>query len=170
MKFKLNYLVIPLITIAVAVIGSSFTLTGEGSWYREVLVQPDLTPPNWVFPIAWNTIFVLTTISALIVWNMGPAKKKFLWFFDIHKEDKAYSAIISLFVFNAILNVLWSYLFFGIQNILGAFIEIFFIEASLIALIILIYKKSKIASLLLLPYALWVGFATYLNYLILILN
>lgn len=170
MKIKPNYLFIPLITVAVALLGSSVTITGDASWYQTILIKPDITPPNWVFPIAWNVIFILTTISALIVWNMGPEKKKFLWFFDMHKEDKGFIAIISLFIANAILNVLWSYLFFGMQNILCAFIEIFFIEATLIALISLIYKRSKLASLLLLPYALWVGFATYLNYLILVIN
>lgn len=169
MKFKPNYLIIPLITVAVAVLGSSVTVTGDASWYQTI-VKPSINPPNWIFPIAWNIIFILTTISALIVWNKGPEKKKFLWFFDAHKEDKAFTAIIALFLINAVLNVLWSYLFFGTQNILGAFIEIFFIEATLIALIILIYKRSKTASLLLLPYTLWVGFATYLNYLILSLN
>lgn len=170
MKFKPNYIIIPLITILVAVIGSSFTITGADSWYQTTLIRPSINPPNWVFPIAWNIIFLLTTISALIFWNQGPEKKKFLWIFDIHKEDKKFTVITVLFLLNAFLNVFWSYLFFGNQNILAALIEMLFLEATLIALIILLYKRSKAASLLLLPYTLWVAFATYLTYLIFTLN
>jgi translocator protein len=154
MKIKPNHLVIPCITILVAIVGSWVTQGGM-EWYKGELVQPSLTPPNWAFPIAWNTIFVLTTISALIVWN---------------KKGSYKPLIFALFGLNAFLNVLWSILFFGDHLIFPAFVEMIILELTLVLLIPLIWKTSKAASLMLLPYLLWVGFATYLTYLINVLN
>ncbi|MBU1992588.1 MAG: TspO/MBR family protein [Patescibacteria group bacterium] len=152
MKLKPNYIVIPLITVIVALAGSYLTRGGM-EWYDTQLVQPDFTPPNWAFPIAWNTIFALTTISALIVWN-----------------KKGWNLIAALFILNAVLNVVWSLLFFNLHMLTPAFIEMIILELTLLALIPLIWKTSKTASLLLLPYTLWVGFATYLTYMIVTLN
>ncbi|MFA6550839.1 MAG: TspO/MBR family protein [Candidatus Gracilibacteria bacterium] len=160
MKFKPNYAFIPLIVILAALVGSWFSSQGM-AWYDSELVKPALTPPKLAFPIAWNTIFICTTISALIFWNKSTAKKKLLtrhWW------------IVSLFVANAILNVLWSFLFFQLHLVTSAYVEMLFLEASVIALILLIWKLSKTASLLLLPYALWGAFATYLTYLIITLG
>lgn len=169
MQFKPNYIIIPLITIIVALVGSAFTTIGM-PWYDSVLIQPELTPPKWLFPVAWNTIFLLTTISALIVWNKGTAKKKFLFILIDKKPSEKHWWIVTLFLMNALLNVLWSYLFFTQQMIGAAFIEMLILELTLVLLIWMIWDISKAASLLLLPYAGWVAFATYLTYQIWILN
>jgi benzodiazapine receptor len=152
MKIKANYIIIPLVTIAVAAVGSWFTQIGM-PWYQTELIQPELTPPSIVFPIAWNTIFILTTASALIMWNKFHHKKA-MWIFGS----------------NAILNVLWSLLFFTLQLITIAFIEMFLLEATLLALLYITWKKSRLAFTLLLPYAIWVCFATYLTYIIVLTN
>jgi len=163
MKIKPNYFVIPLITIAVATLGSLFTTNGM-MWYDNTLIQPEITPPDWIFPIAWNIIFILTTISTLIVWNKG---KDGILQKIFHRHDLVrFRWIIGLFIANAVLNVVWSLLFFQLQLINLAFAEMILLETTLIALIILVWKTSKTASLLLIPYTLWVGFATYLTYLI----
>lgn len=168
LQIKTNYIVIPLITIAVALLGSYFSINGM-VWY-DGLVRPELTPPKWAFPVAWNTIFLLTTISAVILWNKGQESKKIFWFFKRESMKTDYWWIIGLFIANAFLNVYWSFLFFTLQNIDAAFIEMLALEITNISLIILIWNKSKTASLLLLPYAIWVGFATYLTWQILSLN
>ncbi|MBT4917565.1 tryptophan-rich sensory protein [Candidatus Peregrinibacteria bacterium] len=168
MKLKPNYLLIPLITIAVALLGGAFSSMGM-NWYDMYVAKPELTPPAWVFPIAWNLIFLMTTISALIIWNKGTSRK-FLWFLMSKKPTPNHWMIIWLFVVNAILNVLWSYLFFAKHLISTAFIEMLMLEVTLIALIFATYKISKIASWLLVPYALWVGFASYLTYQLVLLN
>ena len=155
MKIKANYFIIPAITIFVAVAGSFFTRAGM-AWYDTMLIQPALTPPKWAFPIAWNTIFILTTISALIIWNKKKAKDR--------------SFIIGLFLINAALNIMWSLLFFQLHLIAAAFTEMFLLIFTLILLVLLIWKTSKTAALLLLPYLFWVSFATYLTYQIWILN
>jgi len=170
MKLKPNYLVIPLVTVLVAVSGSFFTTAGM-PWYDTELVQPELTPPDWIFPIAWNTIFILATISALIVWNTGKPKYGFFSFLKSKKSKEHYFWLtIGLFVANAFLNVFWSFLFFYLHLIKAAFVEMFFLEISIIALMITTFRYSKWASLALLPYAAWVAFASYLTWLILSLN
>jgi translocator protein len=156
MKIKPNYILIPLIAIVVAVGGSM--LTGAGmEWYETTLMKPDLTPPKIAFPIAWNIIFVCTTVSALIIFNKA-------------KKNKHYKILLVLFAANAILNVLWSYLFFGIGDVQAALIEMIFIEATIIALMALMWENFRLATVLLIPYLLWVGFATFLTYQILNLN
>lgn len=169
MEIKRNYFIIPLITIFVALLGSYFS-TGGMSWYDTTLIKPELTPPKWLFPVAWNLIFLFTTISALIVWNKGKEKTQFLWVLTNEKESNKYWLIVWLFIANAVLNVLWSFFFFELQLIEIAFVEMLFLEATLLVLIPLIWHISKTASLLLLPYALWVAFATYLTFQIVRLN
>ncbi|MBD3330871.1 tryptophan-rich sensory protein [Candidatus Peregrinibacteria bacterium] len=169
MRIKPNYILIPLVTVIVALLGSFFTEMGM-DWYNQTLVRPELTPPRWVFPVVWNGIFILTTASALIVWNKEKRDIKFLWFRFKRTPDAKFWVIISLFALNAVLNVLWSLLFFGMREICAAFTEMVILEVTILLLIALIWRISKIASLALLPYALWVGFATYLTYLIASLN
>ncbi|MBU2524700.1 tryptophan-rich sensory protein [Patescibacteria group bacterium] len=176
MKIKPNYFLIPLITILVAVIGSSFTSSGM-LWYKTTIIRPELTPPNWAFPIAWNLIFVCATISALIIYNKREDEnfalsllEKIINLFRHKKPDLIFRWIIVLFVINAILNVTWSLLFFNLHLIQASLAEMIALNGTTLALIILMWERSKTASLLLTPYAIWVGFATYLTYQIWILN
>jgi translocator protein len=156
MKIKPNYIIIPLITIATALLGSYFTNLGM-PWYNETLIQPDLTPPKIAFPIAWNLIFLATTISALIIWKKG-------------KKHENFPLIIGLFLFNAALNAFWCYLFFTAHLIQASFVEMIILETTLVLLITLSWRISRPASLLLLPYLLWVGLASYLTFQIFMLN
>jgi len=155
-KFRLNFVIIPLITIVTALLGSYFTNAGM-DWYKQTLVRPDIVPPSWAFPIAWNIIFVLTTASALIVYN------------KLKKSSLKTFALI-LFGLNAILNVLWCYLFFGKGLIVASLIEMMFLELTLLTLHVILWPLNKKASLLLAPYTLWIVFATFLTWQISILN
>lgn len=169
MEIKKRYIVIPLITVAVAVFGGMLTSAGM-PWYMSELVKPMLTPPKWVFPIAWNTIFLLATISAIITYNRANEEIKFI-FFTFHKKPKPVHVIaLTLFGINAILNVFWSFLFFYLQKPQAALIEMFVLEATLIALHYFTWKVSRTASVLLAPYTVWVAFATFLTYQIVQLN
>jgi benzodiazapine receptor len=152
---KPNYIIIPLITIAVAVIGSFLTSAGM-DWYK-TLKLPSIAPGGSIIGSVWTVIFILSTISAIIFWNSAPRTNLFWW-------------IIGLFIVNAILNVAWSYIFFYSQNIGPSIIEMIILEISVLGLCVLIWPFSYIASILLWPYAIWVCFATYLAYNIWILN
>lgn len=154
-KLKLNYLVIPLIAVFVSVFGSWLTDTGM-DWYKTISL-PEFTPPGSFIGIVWTIIFILTTISVLVVWN------KF-------ERNKIFWIIVVLFLANAFLNVFWSFLFFN-QHLIGwSLIEMNILNLTTILLIIFIWPKSKFASVLLMPYAGWVAFATYLAYNIWLLN
>jgi len=152
---KTNYLVIPLIVVLVAWLGGLITSAGM-DWY-ETINLPDFTPPGYVIGTVWTIIFILTAMTALIVWNSFPRGKRFNW-------------TISVFLVNAFLNVFWSYLFFG-EHLLGLAIWDAGILAFSVALLIVALRPfSRLAAILLYPYLLWVVFATYLTYTVWALN
>lgn len=151
---KLSYVVIPFLVLLVAVIGSWITQSGM-LWYESILV-PAWTPPGWVISLVWSVIFVLFSWAAVLTWEK--------------KRNKRRAYLIGLFVLNIILNVGWSYLFFGLHDIIAAFGEMMILEASVLLLLDGMRGIGKSAAYLFLPYALWVPFATYLTYEIIKLN
>ena len=153
---KINYFIIALLVFAVAAVGGWFTSQGLGEWY-DSLIKPAWTPDGGMIGLVWTIIFILTAISAVIVYN---------WSIN----DWRWSLAIKLFVLNGLLNIFWSYLWF-VQHALGwALIEMIILEVTVVAIMILIFPRSKLATLLLLPYAGWVAFATYLAFSIWQLN
>ena len=152
---KLNYFIIPLIVFLVAFTGSLIT-SGGMDWYKTINL-PVWTPPGSVIGIAWTIIFILSAISALIVWNRFPRGRRFSWIFII-------------FGINALLNIFWSYLFFDKHLLNFALWEAGFLFISVVLLIILIRPVSRLAAILLYPYAIWGAFATYLTYTVWMLN
>ncbi len=169
MKIKLNYITIPLIVVAVAVFGNLFSSFGM-VWYELELIKPAITPPNWIFPIVWNIIFILTAISALITWNKRLIEHRFLLVFKKKQIDVIFVFVIGLFIANAVFNVLWSLLFFTLHHVSLALFEMVILEVTTLLIMGLLWKRSKLASLLLLPYAGWVGFATYITLQIVLIN
>ena len=152
---KLNYAVIPLIVLATAVIGGMITSRGM-AWYKTIK-KPLWTPPGAVIGVVWTFIFILSTLSALIVWNFIPHGTRF-W------------VIIVLFLLNALANIFWTYLFFGTHHMYAAIWEALFLEVTVLCLIELTKAVSAGAAFLLLPYAAWVLFASYLTYRVWALN
>ena len=157
---KINNVLELIIAIAVCelagVIGSVFTMPSIKSWYA-TLTKPALNPPAWVFGPVWTTLFALMGIAAFLVWNRGLG-------------SGAVQIAIGLFAVQLVLNILWSMLFFGWHNPAGAFIDIIFLWLAILATIIAFAGISGPAAWLLVPYILWVSFAAYLNYAILVLN
>jgi tryptophan-rich sensory protein len=145
---KLNYIIIPAITIIVGALGRYYTSLGM-DWYQTINL-PSYTPPNWVFGVVWNAIFLLATIAALVVWNT----------FD--NQTHRFKIMI-IFAINAVLNIAWSYLFFTNHLIGLALIESLALNATIISLTVLIAQKSVATALLLTPYLGWVSFATLLT-------
>lgn len=154
-KFRINYLLIPLLVIITASASSYFADIGR-VWYKTINL-PNWTPPNSFMVIAWIIVFILTSISVLIIWN------KF-------SKEKNFHLIIALFAMNALINVGWNILFFTQQQIGLAFFEAVLLMLNLILLIILIRKFSPFAAALLLPYSVWVFIATLLSLNVWILN
>lgn len=140
-----------IIVVFVAYLGSRFTSQGTtSSWYQQI--KPSITPPNFVFPIAWTILFVLIALSIYFVW--------------IKASDDDKTRIIWIYGFNLVFNVLWSGLFFALKNPLFAFIVIIAMEISIVFMMILSWRIDKKAFWMLLPYLVWVAFATVLNALV----
>ncbi len=155
MKLKLNYLMIPLMVVGVLLIGKWFSHTGM-VWY-DTLVLPSLTPTKLAFPVIWHILAIFTSVALLLFYNRS-------------ERDLMFWIILILFGTNGILNLAWTKVFFGLHNIGVAFLIAVALEFNLIALVSLMYKRHKLAALLLVPYMLWVLFAVYLNWRVWVLN
>jgi tryptophan-rich sensory protein len=138
------------------IIGSVFTISAIPNWYAG-LVKPALNPPAWVFGPAWTTLYALMGIAAFLIWRMG-------W------ERKEVKMALGVFGIQLFLNAIWSIIFFGLQNPGWALVNIIFLWLAIVWTIAVFYKISKPAAYLLVPYLLWVSFASYLNYSIWALN
>lgn len=137
-------------------VGSFFTAPSIPTWYA-TLVRPEIAPPNWVFAPVWTTLFLLMGIAAFLVWRRGWARR------DVRLA-------LGIFGVQLVLNVLWSFIFFGMQSPGWAALEIVFLWLAIAVTIWQFVPLSKIAAWLLAPYLAWVSFASYLNYLIWTLN
>ena len=147
---KPNYILIPLAVIVVSVVGSMFTGFGIDTGWYAAIAKPDWTPPGAVIGAVWTTIFVLTAASALIVWNKGAPSRRTRY------------ALVAYAV-NGVLNVAWSYIFFVRHWFAFATIEAGLLSISVIVIMALVWKRSRVGALLLVPYAGWVAFATFLT-------
>ena len=124
-------------------------LTELGPWYFS-LKHPEWKPPDPYFGVIWTTIFTLCAISGALAWQaaQGPNEQK---------------RIILLFGVNAFLNILWSAIYFKLQRPDFAVFEVVFLWLSILSLIMGLWRVSKKAALLLIPYWVWVSIATVLN-------
>ena len=137
-------------------IGSIFSITAIPTWYA-ALQKPPFTPPNWLFAPAWITLYLLMGISAFIIWRRG-------------LESRRIKVALLVFLIQLDLNALWSVTFFGLQSPLYGVIVIVALWIAILFTILRFFKISTPAGALLLPYILWVSFATALNVSIWMLN
>lgn len=143
-------------TLLAGTIGSLFTAPAVTGWY-EILEKPALNPPSWVFGPVWTILYVLMGVAVFLIWKKGTDRrgvKIALWAFAVQLS----------------FNVAWSAIFFGLKNPGLALVEIIILWLAIVWMILTFSKVSKAATYLVLPYLLWVSFATYLNYAIWVLN
>ena len=175
----LKFLVSVIICELAGMIGSVFTISQIGSWYKG-LNKPFFNPPNWIFGPVWTILFVLMGISLYLVWSKNWDVKNKISSDKIKAWNKFSQKLLSgswqktniilIFIIQLVLNILWSVIFFGMHFPNIAFFELLMLWFAILFTIINFYRVSKIAALLLLPYILWVSFAGILNYFIWILN
>jgi benzodiazapine receptor len=125
------------------------TARGVESWYP-TLIKPSFTPPSWVFGPVWTLLYLMMGVAAFLVWQQGlnaPGVK---------------SALIA-FLTQLFLNGLWSILFFGLRMPGLALLEMIVLWVSIGVTVVLFWRVSAIAGMLLLPYEAWVSFAAVLN-------
>ncbi len=140
----------------VGFLATPFTLSAIPTWYVG-LNKPFFSPPNWVFGPVWTTLYFLMGISAYLIWQEGYKKKKV-------------RTALRLFTIQLTLNFLWSLFFFGLHSTILGLLDIGALLYYIILSITAFYKLSKTAANLLLPYLLWVSFASLLNIAIVLLN
>lgn len=123
-------------------------------WYDN-LIKPALNPPSEIFPVVWGILYVLI-FTAFVIYIVKPAFRKgrgYLYFF-----------------LQLILNLLWSPAFFYFKSIESALVIIIFLDIFVFLTIKNFYRVDRFAGILLIPYFIWILFATYLNIAFLILN
>lgn len=140
----------------VVVAGFGAWLTDLTPWYRN-LKKPSWQPPDYLFGPAWSVILALASWSLYLSWTNAPT-------------DSARTMVLLLFLWNGAANLLWSPLFFRWRRPDWALYEVPVLWLSCLVPIILLAPISGLASLLLVPYLLWVTFAAYLNLTIVRLN
>jgi tryptophan-rich sensory protein len=143
------------IAFSAGLIGSLFTAKSINAWYQ-FLNKPSFAPPNWLFAPAWTLLYLLMAIAAFLIWQK-------------RKEFPSQIALRFYFI-QLILNALWSIIFFGLHNPGWAFLEIVFLWIFILLTLIKFYKINKTAGWLLVPYLLWVSFASILNCAVWMLN
>ncbi len=141
---------------AAGIVGAFFTRSAIDTWYAG-LNKPFFSPPNWLFAPAWLTLYLLMGVSLYLIWRQG---------LKIKENKKAFC----LFLFHLLINALWSIIFFSLRNPFGALICIFLLWVLILVLIKKFFKIEKKSAYLLIPYWLWVSFATILNFAIWQLN
>jgi translocator protein len=143
-------------SIIMGSIGSIVTTPAIPTWYAG-LIKPVFQPPNWLFGPVWTVLFALMGTAAFFVWRKG-----------IHK--KQVKSALLMFGFQFLLNILWSFAFFGAHSPYFGLLVIIPLWISIIVTIILFYRVRKVSGFLLLPYICWVSFAMILNAAVYSLN
>ena len=151
----LTYLGFILVCQAAGIIGSIFTAPAVKGWYTTINKSP-LNPPSWVFAPVWTTLFIMMGIAVSIIW--------------LSEKNEARTKAPKVFFVQLVLNTLWSIIFFGLKNPALAFVEIILLWLAILYTIILFRKINRKASCLLIPYILWVSFASVLTLSVALLN
>ncbi|MCX6843538.1 MAG: tryptophan-rich sensory protein [candidate division WOR-3 bacterium] len=142
--------------LAASSIGSFATVRAIPTWYKG-LAKPSFNPPNWLFGPAWTVLYLLMAVAAWLVWKQGVGAA-------------GVKLALAVFLVQLILNALWSILFFGLRSPLAGMVDIVVLWLAILATVILFFRVSVPAGILLLPYIAWVSFAALLNAAILRLN
>jgi tryptophan-rich sensory protein len=140
--------------LALGILGA--LATDLSPWYYQ-LNQPPWKPPDWLFGPAWTLIYALAALSGMLAWSRAR---------DLAGRDW----LLVFFALNAFLNLLWSLLFFRLRRPDWAFAEVGLLWLSVLLLVVITGRHSKLSGVLLLPYLGWVAFAATLNFAVVRLN
>lgn len=144
------------INLAIGITAAYFTRPEITTWYRG-LNKPSFTPPDWLFPPVWTLLYIMIGVSAYLFWEK-------------RDESVNYYKARSMYVMQLLFNFFWSYVFFGMHNPLGGAVIIVVLIMLIASCIFYFSKFDKLAAKLLIPYLVWVCYATALNIGILMLN
>jgi tryptophan-rich sensory protein len=156
-------------------VGSFFTAPSVSGWYQ-TLDKPTLTPPGYIIALVWVFLFLLMGISLYLAWAANwqvkitakgwPRRIWNRWSQKFATGSWREKNAIIIFGLQLALNMLWSFVFFGLKSPGMAFFELLMLWVAILYTIVNFYRISKPAAYLLIPYILWVTFAGYLNFMI----
>ena len=144
-----------LIAQAAGFIGSVFIMPTIPGWY-DALIKPSFNPPAYIFAPVWSVLYTLMGLAAFRVWE--------------RKTTKSAKRALILYGIQLVLNVLWSYAFFGLYNPLAGLGVIVLLWLTIFGTMVLFYRIDKTAGWLMVPYLAWVSFASVFNYSLWMLN
>lgn len=150
------------LAVAAVAIGGSFATDTKSSWY-ESLDLPSFQPPSIAFPVVWTTLYVTMAISMIIVWHYT---KDYDNYVEERTHDIGRFGVYSLWALNLALNLAWTLIFFQAHSPLAAGIEILLLLLTTIGIIVVSWPINRLASLMIVPYAIWVSYATALTWTI----
>jgi len=156
LKINKKRLIICLV-IPLAVGGLAALLTGGGMDTFESLNKPPLSPPGWLFPVAWTILYILMGIASYLALTSGAPQE------NIRRAIVLYGIQLAF-------NFLWPIFFFSLSAYLFAFIWLVVLWLLILATTVSFHRLSNIAGYLMIPYLLWVSFAGYLNLGIYLMN
>ena len=150
-----NFLYSLILVLITAAFCSYFNRIGMQNFYSEINLSA-LTPPNIVFPIVWAVLYILLTMA---------------FYFVLNNADKTLiRPAATLFTFNMFLQVLWTFVFFYNAYFFSGFMVLIILDFAGALLVWAFYQINRTAGLMLVPYFLWLLFATYLNWAVILLN
>ncbi len=172
MKNKVYSFLVLIVSVAVAqsagLIGSLATRPNIDVWYRTI-EKPDFTPPDWVFPVVWPILYLLMGIAAWLVWRSPRIGRRAFSSDGVSYESMLLNRrpvrniALSIYGIHLLFNILWSFLFFE-WNLIGvAFAEILVLLGLIVITTRLFYRVTPVAGYLMIPYTLWVVYASVLN-------
>jgi benzodiazapine receptor len=144
------------IALGVGISASLFTRPEIKGWYA-TLHKPGFTPPPWLFGPVWTVLYIMMAVAAYEVWKR-------------RNESAVYACSKANYIIQLILNFLWSFTFFYLHQPVLALVVIISLVVSISGTLFYFGKIYRAAAWLLVPYLLWVGFATALNGAIVMLN
>lgn len=147
-----KYISLAIWVVALILIGSligHLTKTEINTWYKTLNLSP-LTPPNYIFPIAWTILYIMIATFGWLIYSQKPSPQL--------------AIIKKLFLAQLILNWIWTPLFFTLHLTGASLLCLLAIDSLVIVIIHLSCKQIKLTTLLLIPYLFWIIFATYLNF------
>ncbi len=137
------------------IIGSIFTRDSIGWYYT--LTKPMYRPPDWLFGPVWISLYLIMGIALYLIWKSG-----------FRSSESRYPVII--FLTQLVFNTLWPIVFFGARSVSGGLIVIFILWILIFLTILSFQRVNRVAAYLLIPYILWVSYASVLNFSIWRLN
>lgn len=154
-KYWLALAVFLILCYGVAAIGSLSTIPAIPTWYA-ALSKPSFNPPNWIFGPVWSILYGLMAIAGWLVWRTSSSNRR--------------TDALMLFGLQLVLNFLWTPVFFHFHAIRIALVIIMLLWLAILFTTVRFWRLSHLAAWLMVPYLVWVAFASALNFEICRLN